>query len=100
MTNKELDLYIYDLVMFRNKETKSISLETVYAITSIQGIHICATNNFRFDESNLKIILEGYNYLADWYRFYDDNIEIVGIWRFDNLTKDYKVVYYEGTVEI
>lgn len=91
-----MELYIYDLIMFRDKETKSISLETIHTMTNIKGIHICQTNNFRFDESNLNVLQKDYDYLVDWFKFYNDKIEIVGIWRFDVLTKNYKVIYYEG----
>lgn len=97
MTSKETlnELYVYDLVMFRDKKNTSISLETIHTIKNIKGIHICETNTFRFDESNLNVLQEQFNYLVDWCRFYDENIEIVGIWRFNNQTKNYEVVYYE-----
>ena len=90
-----MELYIYDLVMFRNKETKSISLETIHTMKNIKGVYICETNNFRFDESNLNVIREDFNYLVDWYKFYNDRIEIIGIWRFNMITKNYEVIYYE-----
>lgn len=89
-----MELYIYDLIMFRDKETTSISLETVHTMKNIQGVHICETNNFRFYENDLKVLLEGFDYLVDWYKFYNDNIEIIGIWRFNIITKNYEVVYY------
>lgn len=96
MKSKEIvELFIYDLIMFRDKETKSVSLETIHTMKNIKGIHICETNNFRFDESNLKVLQEKFNYLVDWYRFYDENIEIVGIWRFNNQTKNYEAIYYK-----
>ena len=94
MTSK-IELYVYDLIMFRNKKTTSISLETIHTMENFQGIHICETNNFRFNESNLNVLQEGFDYLARWYEFYNDNIEIVGIWRFNNQTKDYEVIYYD-----
>ena len=92
-----MELYVYDLVMFKNKKTLSIFLETIHTMVNIKGIHICETDNFRFDESNLKVIQEDFNYLVDWYKFYNDNIEIIGIWRFNIITKNYKAVYYNGT---
>lgn len=91
-----MELFIYDLVMFRDKKNYSISIETVHTIKNIKGVHICETNNFRFDESNLKIINEQFNILKDWFSCYNENIEVVGIWRFNKQTKNYEVVYYEG----
>ena len=91
-----MELFVYDLIMFRDKKNYSISIETIHTITNIKGIHICSTNNFRFDESNLKVLQENFNYLADWYQFYNENIEIVGIWRFNKQNKNFEVLYYEG----
>lgn len=90
-----MELYVYDLIMFRDKETKSISLETIHTMVNIKGIHICETNHFRFDESNLKVIQEDFNYLVDWYKFYNEKFEIVGIWRFNKMTTNFEVVYYD-----
>lgn len=91
-----MELFVYDLIMFRGKKGGSISIETVNTMKNIKGIHICETDHFRFDESNLKVLQENFDYLADWYKFYNENIEIVGIWRFNNQNKNYEVVYYEN----
>lgn len=90
-----MELYVYDLVMFRDKKNYSTSIETIHTITNIKETYICKTNTFRFDESNLKVLQEGFNYLVDWYQFYNENIEIVGIWRFNKQNKNYEAIYYE-----
>ena len=88
---KTMELYVYDLIMFRDKKSTSISLETIQTIRNIKDVHICETNNFRFDESNLKILNEPF----DCFNWYNENIEIVGIWSFNKQTKNYEVIYYE-----
>lgn len=94
MENK-IELYVYDLIAFRNKKTKLVSFETIHTMKNIQGIHICETDNFRFCESDLKVLSECFYNIADWYKFYNDNIEIIGIWRRNIITKNYEVVYYD-----
>ena len=91
----KIELYVYDLIMFRSKETKAISLETIHTIYNyFNGSNICETNNFIFNGHQLKVIDGHLKHLRNWYELYDDNIEIVGIWRFNNQTKNYEVVYY------
>lgn len=90
-----MKLFVYDLIMFRNKKNGSISIETIHTMKNIKGIHICETNNFMFNESNLKVLSEQVNMFRCWFD-YNENIEIVGIWRFNIQTKNYEVVYYEN----
>lgn len=93
------NFYVYDLVMFRNKETKSIILETIHTITSYKtelfnSFHINRTNTFTFNDK-FEVLIETSNGIIP-YIIVDDRIEVVGVWRFNNQTKNYEVIYYEG----
>ena len=105
-----MELYVYDLVMFENKKTTSISLETIQNIRNYNTerfgkFHINKTNTYNFTDK-LEVLNETYQILPPILIreteviipsiIVNEDIEIVGIWRFNPITKNYDKVYYEG----
>lgn len=88
------EIHVSDLIMFRNKKEKSIYLEIIHTMTNVGRIDICETDSHNFNKNNLKILETDFNWSGHCFVGYNKNIEIVGIWRFNNQTKNYDVVYY------
>lgn len=93
-----MELYVYDLVMFYNVKTTSVSLETIHRISNYNvdkfgKFHINRTNTYNFND-DLEVLVETYNIVPQV--IVNKDVIIRGIWRFNHITKNYDKVYYEG----